>query len=122
MGRGRRRGGEGGGWSGSSEHGEINWKDRKEGNRQARGLRPNKRRSAREGSCVRRMRRRGAASSGASAKGINNLCSIKHFRVGKMKKKMVQKKVQNGDDRREKRQNKTKKEAKLGAGAGGTSI
>lgn len=90
MGRGdggRKRGGEGGESSGRSEEGEINWKERKEGNRQARGRRPNERRSTREGSCVRRMRRRGAAGSEASAEDINNLCSIKQFCVGKKQKK-----------------------------------
>lgn len=121
---GRKRGGNGGESSGRSERGEINWKERKEGNRQAQGRRPNERRSTREGSCVRRMWRRGAAGSEASAEDINNLCSIKQFCVRKNKKnrKRKESEVQNGDGGWKKRQNKTKKEAKLEAGAGGTSI
>lgn len=126
MGRGdggRKRGGEGRESSGRSKRGEINWKKRKEGNRQAQGRGPNERWSTREGSCVRRMRRRGAVGSEASAEDINNLCSIKQSCVRKKQKKnRKESKVQNGDGGREKKQNKTKKEAKLGAGAGGTSI
>lgn len=71
---------------------------------------------------MRTMRRRGAAASKASAEDINNLYSIKQFCVRKTKKNRRESEVQNGDGGREKRQNKTKKEAKLGAGAGGTSI
>lgn len=86
-------GGEGG-WSGRSERGEINWKER-----ERKGTDWHGDDSTGEGSCVRGMRRRGegesrgeeersgAAGREASAEDINNLCSIKQSCVAKKKRK-----------------------------------
>lgn len=62
---------------------------------------------------MRRMRRRGAAGSEASAEDINNLCSIKQFSVRKKGEKS-EKKRKLGTKRRQRKGKETKQNQKGG--------